>query len=659
MRCAWKQCLSCLLLCLPVVSLFAAQEDSLSPVVVLGSRLGGDRNDPGATTVIGRNEIRLSGARTLADLLESRQGLHVERYGGEGQMASLSIRGAAGERVLILQDGIPLNPAQGGGVDLASVDLRQVERVEIYRSGSSARYGENAFGGIINLVSRSVPSTLFTSRLSLGYGSFDTSTLGLALSGAPAFLPGWRAMASVQRRESAGGYLFPGQQKQLDSGELVLEGSPVAHLNTGFSALRVASLIAYNSERFQVDMRVTWHQREAGVPGTIEFPTSEAVQRDKSLLFSLRGGWRKLLLDRDHLSIRAYSTDQQRLYRDFQLFDQQDSHHNSAWGLNLTYTAAPGRWQTELGLDYRNDCLRSTSYHDTFSAGDALDVSRERASLRYRLRWSSVPPGKRPAGTMALFHEARLDGYAHYPTAYTPRVGLILHLAHQDALLFKASAGRAYRVPSFNDLFWPESFFAAGNPQLRPEDAWTGDCGLILRPWSNLRGEAFFFFRETRDRILWSPSAGGLWRPTNLGRTSTRGLEAALKALFPLGMGLVLEATANYTLQFVQDAGEGATAGCQLPRIPFEKGACSVSLQVQDWFLRLGGRYLGFRYTNQANTKYLGDYFLLDVVAGLQLPWGLRLHCTLRNLLDTAYIHVLGYPVPGREWELGLDWKLP
>ncbi len=109
---------------------------------------------PQHVSVITGEDIRDSGAKNLADVLNARAGSGVSGYGPQGQQQSASLRGSTIEQVLVLVDGVRLNDAMSGDVDLSLVPIENIERIEIVRGGMSALYGADAVGGVINIVTR-------------------------------------------------------------------------------------------------------------------------------------------------------------------------------------------------------------------------------------------------------------------------------------------------------------------------------------------------------------------------------------------------------------------------------------------------------------------------------------------------------------------------
>ncbi|RKZ36727.1 MAG: TonB-dependent receptor, partial [Gammaproteobacteria bacterium] len=112
---------------------------------------------PGAIAVISREEIERSGARHIADVLRGRGAVQINDTFGDGSRATVGMRGfneSANANVLVLVDGRRLNNTDIGAPDLNSISLKDVERVEIVQGSAGTLFGDQAVGGVINIITR-------------------------------------------------------------------------------------------------------------------------------------------------------------------------------------------------------------------------------------------------------------------------------------------------------------------------------------------------------------------------------------------------------------------------------------------------------------------------------------------------------------------------
>jgi vitamin B12 transporter len=123
-------------------------------------------------TVITREEIELSLATDLAELLRFEAGIDIGRNGGPGQASSIFLRGTESNHTLVLIDGVRINPGTLGGAAIQHIAPEIIERVEIVKGARSALFGTDAIGGVINIITRRAKDGYLES--SVGAGSFDT-----------------------------------------------------------------------------------------------------------------------------------------------------------------------------------------------------------------------------------------------------------------------------------------------------------------------------------------------------------------------------------------------------------------------------------------------------------------------------------------------------
>lgn len=142
------------------------------------------------------------------------------------------------------------------------------------------------------------------------------------------------------------------------------------------------------------------------------------------------------------------------------------------------------------------------------------------------------------------------------------------------------------KAPTLDDLFWPRTAFAEGNPDLRPEFAWGGEV-VWLRSLLVVRG----FARWMEGLIIWAPEEGGVWRPRNSGFTRHAGVDVSVKQ-----GGLSFHAT----LSRHRD-----TEGRRLPYRPEILYALQWNLQRTPWVFRFRLTYTGIRSANRAATRLL------------------------------------------------------
>jgi iron complex outermembrane receptor protein len=151
------------------------KEVTLTPVVVTATRIEqGIERVPANVTVIDEEDIRNSNAKTVVDLLRSEEGIVVRDLLGNGKTSQVDLRGfgeAGPYNTLVLVDGRRVNEIDLSGVDWTQIPLVQIERVEIVRGTGGVLYGDNAAGGVINIITK-MPSKKLQVTTGISAGSY-------------------------------------------------------------------------------------------------------------------------------------------------------------------------------------------------------------------------------------------------------------------------------------------------------------------------------------------------------------------------------------------------------------------------------------------------------------------------------------------------------
>ena len=182
----------------------------LRDVVITGTRTEKPVLEaPVRTEVVNRKEIENTHARDLKEALEDVPGLLIKPNQKSGFVAWL--QGLNSDRVLVIIDGEPISPSIGSSVDLSQIGTMDIERIEIVKGATSALYGSNAMGGVINIITRK-PSKPLRYQLSLDGGSYDDKNL----SGDASDLSARRLASNLTIMRSAGYLQFNADLRDKD-----------------------------------------------------------------------------------------------------------------------------------------------------------------------------------------------------------------------------------------------------------------------------------------------------------------------------------------------------------------------------------------------------------------------------------------------------------
>jgi iron complex outermembrane receptor protein len=161
-----------------------AQSVTEADIIVSGTRSEhSSLNIPASITVIYAEEITGSGAGTLSDALRGHAGLQVNDRYGDGSTAVVDMRGfgeSAASNTLVMVDGRRLNNTDISAPDISSVSLKDIERIEIINGSAGALFGDQAVGGVINIITRDPDS--FKADVKLSSGSYSRRNLRVSVA---------------------------------------------------------------------------------------------------------------------------------------------------------------------------------------------------------------------------------------------------------------------------------------------------------------------------------------------------------------------------------------------------------------------------------------------------------------------------------------------
>ncbi len=589
---------------------------------------------PLTTSLLRRSALERRPGGDLREALLPVAGLRVTSLGASDAGSAVSIRGASTDQVLVLVDGSRRNPAQGGGVDLASLSLDTVESVEVFRGGASALWGSAAIGGAIHVRTRRPRPG--SARVRVAAGSFGERRV----EGSTSFDlgRGWGLRTSGRAFRTDGDYAFLDDHRRT---ETVVTNGDILRLGGEVRAEGPAG----GSSRARIDASAVTTER--GVPGSEEFPTPRARLTDDRGSLGIR--WERRGTAPWQPAAELTWLGMERRYTDpeapFLAID--DSHRNVRVESGLSVDRMGHRSTVRLATGLSIDRLESTT-----DGSRRRDSGNLRAQLSRDLSWGE---GRTVRGMLA----ARLDGVEGFAPHLSPRIGLLARV-WPERLQFRASAGLSFRTPSFDELFWPPRASAAGNPDLRPERGRDVDIGVSIRGGpGSARIQADVFLREVDDLIQWVPGASGVWRPHNIGAARIAGVEidGSVEAPAPGELRIRLGGSAT-GLHSEDRSGEPNVDGRRLVYRPTWAGALGITLaRGEGHELEASWRFVDDVFVTRANTKSLEGHVFGDIRYRRRMGLGLRIDASVTNVTDVTARDVRDFPLPGRAWKLGITYE--
>ncbi|HUG54525.1 MAG TPA: TonB-dependent receptor [Vicinamibacteria bacterium] len=616
-------------------------------VVVAATRDEAAASTVGATvSVLDRERIAAREPASVLALLEEVPGVTVARNGGLGLQGSFFVRGGESNFVRILVDGVPVNEP-GGEYNVGPQLPLELERVEVVRGAASSLYGTDALAGVVNLVTRRYPSAPRWRAEAQG-GSFGWRRAEAGTAGGSGRFD-WNAGAAHLRTDNAEPNSAFRQTAGAAAMGLEAGAATTVHLTLRGEDTDVGTPGATAFGRPDLDARF---ERQMGIGG-LHLRHARGRTSHELRAGYARQDWASLNpLDSGSFVPRSGDLRAPFPFSDFPdpLGFQQDTRRLSA-GYQLE-AQVRGRHLVTVGAEAERESGAVGS-----RAEPLLTPARTNFGLYLQDR---VVIGRR------LFVTAggRLERNDSFGTRAVPRLAVAWRPADGGRTTLRASAGAGIKEPTFFESFGV-SFYARGNPDLRPERSVTFDAGIEQRLLHDrLRLDAALFHHDYRDQINFQVVDPETFQGTfvNLGRTRARGLEVAadlvprpdvrVHAQYTLLDGEVLESGNAFNPVYA--------AGRTLLRRPRHQG--SLSAEVGGVRLSGGGTlvFVGKR----ADSDFLGlgltenaGYTRLDLRARVRVAPRLEVVVVAENVRDERYQEVLGYPAPGRAVRAGLRFR--
>jgi len=577
-----------------------------------------------AATVV--DAARFAGeAKDVAALLIAAPGVAVQEYGGLGQLSTVSLRGASADGVKVLVDGLPLNTAAGGGVDLSTIPRGWVDRIEVVRGAEGARYGAGAMGGVVNVITRPAGAGGWSARLSAGSFLTGSAAADLGLGG-----EGWGALVAASADGSGGRFSFLRDSTPSAPGGLVPERREHAAVASG--GLLAKGWRRAGDGRLDGVLQISGGERL--LPGPPSNLSATGAEREARAVASLRLS--RSLPGALLLSLRADGR-AEALDLDLRALGAPIRQRDLAGALQgeLSWSAGPNA--LGAGLSAGTERLTASGISGSLTRPQlAAWLADELLLFSGRLR---LAPAARAE---------RLGGFA----GLSARLGAAARL--WGPLSLRASGGRTFRPPSFGELYL-ETGFVRPNPLLRPETGRSADAALVAEGrWGLASAGAFAAAYD--DLIVYVPVSTRLVGPANVGRAEMRGLEAE-GATAPLGR-LGISAQLAYTW-LVPEILRGAPdeLGRDLPRRARHRLFARLGLAPGAWEIHAEAHLVGRQFRDATNLASVPRALTFHGGGSARLwrrpeAW---LHLDVKNLADDRTLtNGYGIPLPGRMAMLAL-----
>jgi iron complex outermembrane receptor protein len=512
----------------------------------------------------------------------------------DGLQGDLSIRGSTFAQTLVLINGLRMNDVQSSHHDMdLPLPTESLERIEVLRGAGSTFYGSDAVGGTINFITTAPNYSQF--RVSSAVGNFGINQESVSASLVKAKLD---EQLSVARDFSSG------FRPDRDYRSLIIFSNTGIQTSLG----RTLIMLGYGDKPFGADQFYgnfsSWERTKSWFTGLkqdigskTEFDLAYRRHSDEFILF------------RDRPSI------------------YENNHIDEGWQTALRRKQPLGQNST---LFYGGE-----GFHESITSNNLGDHSRSHGAIYgdYDIR---------ALKKFSLSFGAREEFFDTGDTEFAPTAAAGYWL--KPGWKLKGSASRAFRLPTYTDLYYRDPG-NVGDPNLRPETAWSYEGGLVWDRGGNYFAAITVFERREKNDIDYvrNSATGGRYQATNIENLDFTGVEASFKVRLPWRQQLDFSYTGLYGAQ-------KSLNGLQ-SRYVFNYPTADA---VVAWQGSLPWKILARSRLGVVSRYSRDPYALWDAAVGREFEH-FAAHLSLANLTDTQYEEIQGVLMPGRSVVFGVD----
>lgn len=640
----------------------------LHEVVVTGSRTERPvTQSPGSISIVTPVLLRNSPAQSVDDILTMISGVNTTRSDGLSTMhTNVSIRGLAGDeqgRTLVLFDGIPINTSDGGTVNWNSIHMDNVQRIEVFKGPGSSLYGNNAMGGVINIISKK-PLSPFSVNASGTYGSLNTwkSNLGISSRMSDKF----SVFLSGYYNKSDGFNNIP------DSLRTTPDYSVARFMKEGGL---YGKIIYTPAKLFNVELAYDLYKDKRGEGEKIKAPDGEYRH------FNHNRAQGRFYGEKGKFSYNAavyfqrqdyFKLDERLKGDDYQRFDVKS--HRDDWGAILHLRLSGKHNDLAIGGELKNGSIDGGDHYVTSPdevlnkgtirilsvfAQDELNLFNQKIWLQLALRYDN-----------AYFHdgwfEANGENVSDFNTYngklknnrwehFSPRASLRFNPT--DAVSFYASYSQGFRASILDDLCrsgWMWVGPKIANPELGPEQIDNYEVGATFWLGKKLSLSPSFYYAKGKDFLYYVATGEKMWgkrdiyQRQNISRVDVKGVEADLN--FTPVNGLKINVNYSYNDPKVKDFKEK-------PELNNKTLTYAPKNQVKGYILWTGGfldvmvrgRYKSKQYTAEDNSTAIDGFTIWDAQIS---KWFFHHHLNIGgeiiNIFNNRHMNTKDYMSAGR-----------
>lgn len=571
------------------------------------------------------DSVIINNLESFTSLLRFNSPIYMKEY-GQGGTSSASFRGTSSSNTAVMWNGININSINNGQTEFNSLTVGLHDAIDIRSGGGSIEYGSGAIGGTIHLKDLLFfsDSKKIKNQLVSSVGSFKT------------FHSLYKLLYSSKKYA-----LKFGVSSNLSDNDYPFINSEYKNYNGAYNNYSVNFSNSYKlSKHFLLNFYTMYYFGDRLFSGELPNPTS-ANSRYKDIS---QRNLASLHYNKEKISV---VTRLGYLFQEYQFFQDKE---------NIDYNFGNSkRGFADVTINFKlplNATLSSsTKYESTFGKTDMIKV-KNRRELSQSLIFSH-------AVTPYVFYDLKLrkDINSDYKVPISYSFGF--KIKPFRSFFVRANTSKNYRVPTYNDLFWPNQ----GNKNLIPESSLQGEFGGGYKG-KNIFFDIAYFTIYSKDNIVWSPNGDperpGVWVPINLEKTKNKGIELSISSKYTVTKNFMVSTSLNYV--YVNAKNEKNNSFLMF--IPKHLTNFSVAFYINRLSIFFQNLFNGKVYTTEEtseddvldsfNVLNSGiDYEIINKGNNYSLSVGLKIN----NVLNKNYVVLSRRPMPGTNYNFNINYK--
>ncbi len=600
----------------------------MDQIVVTGTRSERFLKDtPVTTQVIKGDALTERGSSNLAEVLSEATGITAEynpRFG-----SGLDLQGFDSNHILLLIDGVKAIGRLNGEMDFSQFQAANIERIEVVKGATSAQYGSQAMGGVINIITKE-PYDSSGIRASVRYGSHNRIEAGSTVH---FMFRDWQPQLHVNYRHSDGFDLDKTDQK-TDGPRYNRYDADFSLIHKTASATNTQIQARFFRENKNLLLNHFFESRTVNTRRTIHLQDN----RSPGKLFNLHTS----------ASYSFYKHTYDELVRSSGFVKNSDPTENELYKANIQASKTFFNNDLQFGYNFEKETIQSQRISGNIRHSNLH-------SLYLLDEW-------KPFTSATLLTGLRVDAHSIYGNHFSPKISLMWAATHTSRI--RLSYGQGFRAPSFKELYLTlhvdeVNLTITGNPRLEPETSESVNLDYEIWNSDNYHTRLNLFFNRITNLIndIRIPTDDGSLRYTyhNFARADTWGVEWDMK-FFPVE---IFELTLGYRYLNSLELPEKTP----IPGKIMHKGHGGVLLKLP-LHIHFNTRV---QYFGSRNDSYV-DESTNTVVQIPSIPAYWLFHANLSKTFSNGLVFSIGGrnlsnqinpqwgPVPGREWYTGLSF---